>query len=173
MSTTAIADRFTALPDEHVLRATVVALEEHGFSVEVVGAQKLVPTLAAAHQRIYQHSLLLEDARAQAAWVFRRLAGPGDQWCLGWLEGGGEQVAGRQAAVRPPFLGDSQDLLLGGQVVQPVGGLDGWDPRSPNPFPSPGRYAGHHRHAWVRRWRWTLIWTIRRSVPAVAGSLAG
>jgi hypothetical protein len=32
------------------------------------GAQKLVPTLEAAHQRIYQHSLKLEDARAQAAY---------------------------------------------------------------------------------------------------------
>jgi len=34
----------------------------------VVGAQKLVPTLAAAHERIYTHSLPLEDARAQAAY---------------------------------------------------------------------------------------------------------
>ncbi len=34
----------------------------------VAGAQKLVPTLAAAHERIYQHSLPLEDARAQAAY---------------------------------------------------------------------------------------------------------
>ena len=34
----------------------------------VVGAQKLVPDLAAAHERIYQHSLKLEDARAQAAY---------------------------------------------------------------------------------------------------------
>ncbi len=177
MSTTAVPDRFTTLPDEHALQATVVALEEHGFSVEVVGdldaaraavlaripegssvmtntsvtlaetgiadaindgggrwesarnkmfaldfatqaqemkaiggqpdyalgsvhavtrdgtlviasasgsqlvyawgaanvifvagAQKLVPTLAAAHERIYQHSLPLEDARAQAAY---------------------------------------------------------------------------------------------------------
>jgi LUD domain len=34
----------------------------------VVGAQKLVPTLAAAHERVYQHSLRLEDARAQAAY---------------------------------------------------------------------------------------------------------
>ena len=178
MSTTAIPDRFTTLPDQDALQATVVALEEHGFSVEVVGdldaarlavlaripegssvmtntsvtlaetgiadaindvggrwesarnkmfaldfatqaqqmkaiggqpdyalgsvhavtadgtlviasasgsqlasyawgaanvifvvgAQKLVPTLAAAHERIYQHSLLLEDARAQAAY---------------------------------------------------------------------------------------------------------
>ena len=178
MSTTHTADRFTALPDEQTLAATVVALEEHGFSVEVVddldaareavlaripegssvmtntsvtlqetgiadavndvhgpyvsarnrmfaldfatqaqemkaiggqpdyalgsvhavtrdgtlviasasgsqlasyawgaanvvfvvGAQKLVPTLEAAHERIYQHSLKLEDARAYAAY---------------------------------------------------------------------------------------------------------
>jgi acyl-CoA hydrolase len=177
MSTTRASDRFTALPDDQTLAATVVALEEHGFSVEVVdgldaarqavlsripegssvmtntsvtlqetgiadaindggpyesarnkmfaldfatqaqemkaiggqpdyalgsvhavtregtlviasasgsqfasyawgaanvifvvGAQKLVPTLETAHQRIYQHSLKLEDARAQAAY---------------------------------------------------------------------------------------------------------
>jgi len=177
MSTTAIPDRFTTLPDDHALQATVVALEEHGFSVEVAddlgaardavlariprgssvmtntsvtlaetgiadaindggpyesarnamfaldfatqaqqmkaiggqpdyalgsvhaitrdgtlviasasgsqlasyawgaanvifvaGAQKLVPDLAAAHERIYTHSLPLEDARAQAAY---------------------------------------------------------------------------------------------------------
>ena len=178
MSTTAIPDRFTTLPDEHTLQASVVALEVHGFGVEVVddldaarqtvlaripegssvmtntsvtltetgiadaindggdrweparnkmfaldfatqaqemkaiggqpdyalgsvhaitadgtlviasasgsqlasyawgaanvifvvGAQKLVPTLAAAHERIYQHSLPLEDVRAQAAY---------------------------------------------------------------------------------------------------------
>jgi hypothetical protein len=178
VSTTATPDRFTALPDERALQATVTALEEHGFSVEVagdlgaarqavlaripegssvmtnasvtlaetgiadainedggrwesvqnkmfaldfatqgqemkaiggqpdnslgsvhavtrdgtlviasasgsqlasyawgaanvifaVGAQKLVPTLEAAHERIYQHSLPLEDARAQAAY---------------------------------------------------------------------------------------------------------
>src|ERR1700750_2210853 len=37
VSTTAVPDRFTMLPDEHALAATVVALEEHGFSVEVVG----------------------------------------------------------------------------------------------------------------------------------------
>jgi acyl-CoA hydrolase len=177
MSTTDVSDRFTSLPDDEVLAATVVALEEHGFSVEVVtgldaareavltriphgssvmtntsvtlqetgiadaindggpyesarnkmfaldfatqaqemkaiggqpdyalgsvhavtrdgtlviasasgsqlasyawgaanvifviGAQKLVATLEDAHQRIYQHSLKLEDARAQAAY---------------------------------------------------------------------------------------------------------
>jgi acyl-CoA hydrolase len=177
MTTTDASERFTTLPDEHALSATVIALDEHGFSVEVVddldaareavlsripagssvmtntsqtlaetgiadavndgdryesarnrmfaldfatqaqemkaiggqpdyalgsvhavtrdgtlviasasgsqltsyawgaasvifvvGAQKLVPTLQAAHERIYQHSLMLEDARAQAAY---------------------------------------------------------------------------------------------------------
>jgi hypothetical protein len=47
VSTTAIPDRFTTLLDEHALQATVVALEEHGFSVEVVGdldaARRAVP----------------------------------------------------------------------------------------------------------------------------------
>jgi acyl-CoA hydrolase len=178
MSATAVPGRFTTLPDEHTLQETVLALEEHGFSVDVVddldaarqaalaripegssvmtntsvtladtgiadavndaggrwdsarnkmfaldfatqgqemkaiggqpdyalgsvhavtrdgtlviasasgsqlasyawgaanvifvvGAQKLVPSLAAAHERIYQHSLPLEDVRAQAAY---------------------------------------------------------------------------------------------------------
>ena len=36
MSTTDAPNRFTALPDDETLAATVVALEEHGFSVEVV-----------------------------------------------------------------------------------------------------------------------------------------
>jgi len=34
----------------------------------VIGAQKIVPTLEAAHERIYQHSFPLEDARAMAAY---------------------------------------------------------------------------------------------------------
>ncbi len=34
----------------------------------MVGAQKIVPALEAANERIYQHSLVLEDARAQAAY---------------------------------------------------------------------------------------------------------
>jgi hypothetical protein len=35
-TTTHAPDRFTTLPDDETLAATVVALEEHGFSVEVV-----------------------------------------------------------------------------------------------------------------------------------------
>jgi len=36
MNTTHAPDRFTTLPDDETLTATVVGLEEHGFSVEVV-----------------------------------------------------------------------------------------------------------------------------------------
>jgi acyl-CoA hydrolase len=39
-----------------------------GQVIFVAGAQKLVPSLAAAHERVYQHSLVLEDARAIAAY---------------------------------------------------------------------------------------------------------
>jgi hypothetical protein len=36
MSTTHACERFTMLPDDQTLAATVLAVEEHGFSVEVV-----------------------------------------------------------------------------------------------------------------------------------------
>jgi acyl-CoA hydrolase len=36
MSTTATPDRFTTMPDEQALASTVTALDEHGFSVEIV-----------------------------------------------------------------------------------------------------------------------------------------
>ena len=55
------------------------------------------------------------------------MTGPRVSRCFArrWLEGGGEQVAGRQAAVGPPLLSDSENLLLAGQVIQPIYGLDG------------------------------------------------
>src|SRR5579863_8383281 len=40
------------------------------------------------------------------------------------LEGGGEQVAGGQAAVWPPSLRDGQHLLLRRKVIELVRGLD-------------------------------------------------
>ena len=39
-----------------------------GSVIFVVGVQKLVPTLEAARERIYQHSLMLEDTRALEAY---------------------------------------------------------------------------------------------------------
>ena len=46
MTVTDTADQFTTLPDDETLAATVTALEEHGFSVEVVD------TLAAARAAV-------------------------------------------------------------------------------------------------------------------------
>jgi hypothetical protein len=43
---------------------------------------------------------------------------------LSFLECGREQVGGRQTAVRPPFLGDRQNLFLRGQVIEAVGRAD-------------------------------------------------
>jgi hypothetical protein len=41
----------------------------------VIGAQKLVPTVEAARERIYEHSLKLEDARAVAAYGMNSYVG--------------------------------------------------------------------------------------------------
>ena len=60
MSTTAIPDRFTTLPDEPALQTTVVALEEHGFSVEVVG--DLDAARQAALARIPEGSSVMTNA---------------------------------------------------------------------------------------------------------------
>jgi hypothetical protein len=49
VTTTATPDRFTTRPDEPALQAAVVALEEHGFSAEVVG------DLDAARQAVLAH----------------------------------------------------------------------------------------------------------------------
>src|SRR5206468_3322319 len=46
MSITHATDAYTVLPDDETLSATVVALEEHGFSVEVV------PDLDAAREAV-------------------------------------------------------------------------------------------------------------------------
>jgi L-lactate utilization protein LutC len=43
--------------------------------VFVVGTQKLVPTVEAARERIFQHSLILEDARAYAAYGQNSMVG--------------------------------------------------------------------------------------------------
>ena len=65
MSTTAVPDRFTALPDEPALQATVVALEEHGFSVEVVSAPDAARQAVLA--RIPEGSLVMTNASVTLA----------------------------------------------------------------------------------------------------------
>jgi hypothetical protein len=60
VSTTDTPDRFTTLPDENTLQATVVALEEHGFSVEVVS--DLVAANKAVLARIPSGSSVMTNA---------------------------------------------------------------------------------------------------------------
>jgi LUD domain len=59
MTTTRAPDRFTALPDDETLDATVVALEEHGFSVDVV--DDLDAARAAALARIPEGSSVMTN----------------------------------------------------------------------------------------------------------------
>ena len=65
MSTTATPDRFTTLPDDHVLQATVVALEEHGFSVEVAGDLDAAPQAVLA--RLPQGSSVMTNTSVTLA----------------------------------------------------------------------------------------------------------
>ena len=69
VSTSLPPDRFTALPDGTLVIASALGsqLAAHAWGaanvVFVVGAQKLVPDLAGARERISEHSFKLEDAR--------------------------------------------------------------------------------------------------------------
>src|SRR6266568_1498558 len=72
MSTTAVPDRFTTLPDEHALQETVVALEEHGFSVEVVSdldaaRQAVLVRIPEGSSVMTNTSVTLEEAGIAAA----------------------------------------------------------------------------------------------------------
>ena len=63
MSITQASDAYMVLPDDETLTATVVALEEHGFSVEVV------PDLDAAREavlaRIPEGSVVMTNTRSR------------------------------------------------------------------------------------------------------------
>ena len=65
MSTTQVSDQFTALPDDQTLAATVVALEEHGFSVEVVDG--LDAARAAVLARIPEGSAVMTNTSVTLA----------------------------------------------------------------------------------------------------------
>jgi acyl-CoA hydrolase len=65
MTTAPAADRFTALPDEATLAATVVALEEHGFSVEI--ADDLDAARAAVLARLPQGAAVMTNTSVTLA----------------------------------------------------------------------------------------------------------
>ena len=86
MSTTAIPDRFTTLPDEHALQATVVALEEHGFSVEVVARK--ISMSAAASTPVYFAMTARTCPVAVSRWASPGRSGPGRELTVGPARGG-------------------------------------------------------------------------------------
>ena len=85
VNTTHTADRFTALPDEQTLAATVVALEEHGLSVEVV--DDLDAAREAVLARIPEGSSVMTNTSVtlQDTGIVRS-AEPGEDWSWCYLD---------------------------------------------------------------------------------------
>src|SRR6266581_1209678 len=105
MSTTAVPDRFTTLPDEHALQATVVALEEHGFSVEVVS--DLDAARQAVLARIPEGSPVMTNASVT-------LAETGIADAIN--DGGGRWESARNKMFALDFATQAQDMkAIGGQ----------------------------------------------------------
>jgi hypothetical protein len=72
MTATDAAGRFTALPDEQTLQATVVALEEHGSSVEVVDTfdaarEAVLARIPAGSSVMTNTSVTLQETGIEAA----------------------------------------------------------------------------------------------------------
>src|SRR6266571_5232947 len=124
MSTTAVPDRFTTLPDEHALQATVVALEEHGFSVEVVSDLDAAPGGAGPHPgRLAGDDQHLGDAGRD------RDRGRHQRWRRAVGVGAEQDV---RAGLRDPGAGNEGDRrparLRAGQRASPPA-APWWSPR--------------------------------------------
>ena len=113
MSTTAVLDRFTTLPDEHALEATVVALEEHGFSVEVVG--DLDAARPAVLARIPEGSPVMTDTSVTLAET-----GIADAF----NDGGGRWESARNKMFALDFATQAQEMkAAGGQPDYALGSV--------------------------------------------------
>ena len=114
MSTTATTpDRFTTLPDEAALDATVVALEEHGFSVEVVG--DLDAARQAVLARIPEGSSVMTNTSVTLA-----QAGIADVI----NDGGGPWESARNRMFALDFATQAQDMkAIGGQADYALGSV--------------------------------------------------
>ena len=123
MSTTAIPDRFTTLPDEHTLEATVTALEEHGFSVEVV--DDLAAARDAGEDRLARGVEVVDDLHAETV-LFQR----GD--------GRRERVLVGQRSEAAGGCGSGHWLVLPLWVYD-IGRISGLYPAY---IPAPGRRVG-------------------------------
>ena len=104
MSMTETSDRFTALPDENTLAATVVALEEHGFSVEVV--DDLAAARAAVLARIPRGSSVMTNTSMTLA----------DAGITDAINDGGPYESARNAMFALDFATQAQEMkAIGGQ----------------------------------------------------------
>jgi len=113
MTTTQTPGSFTALPDEHVLQATVVALEEHGFSVEVVG--DLDAACAAVLARIPDGSSVMTNTSVT-------LAETGIADAIN--DGGGRWESARNAMFALDFATQAQEMkAIGGQPDYALGSV--------------------------------------------------
>ena len=130
MSAPVVPDRFTTLPDEHALQATVVALEEHGFSVEVV--DDLDAARQAVLARIPEGSSVMTNTSVTLTetGIADAINDGGDRW-----ESAPEQDV--RPRLRDPGAGDEGDRRPTG--LRPWQRARG-DPR-PAPWSSPRRQA--------------------------------
>jgi acyl-CoA hydrolase len=112
VSMTDTSDRFTALPDDQTLAATVVALEEHGFSVEI--ADDLDAARAAVLARIPRGSSVMTNTS-----VTLDQTGIADA-----INDGGPYESARNKMFALDFATQAQDMkAIGGQPDYALGSV--------------------------------------------------
>jgi acyl-CoA hydrolase len=112
MSTTTTPDRFTTLPDEQTLAATVTALEEHGFSVEVVAG--LDAAREAVLARIPHGSLVMTNTSVTLA----------ETGIAQVINDGGAYESARNAMFALDFATQAQEMkAIGGQPDYALGSV--------------------------------------------------
>jgi hypothetical protein len=118
MTTTQASGRFTTLPDDATLTATVVALEEHGFSVEVV--DDLDAARAAVLARIPRGSSVMTNTS-----VTLQETGIADA-----INDGGPYESARQKMLALDFGSQAQEMkAIGGQPDYALGSVHAVTPR--------------------------------------------
>ena len=110
MSTTTAPDRFTALPDEQTLASAVTALEEHGFSVEIVN--NLDAAREAVLARIPHGSSVMTNTSVTLA----------ETGIADVINDGGPYESARNAMFALDFATQAQEMkAIGTQIRQVVG----------------------------------------------------
>jgi acyl-CoA hydrolase len=110
--TTTTSDRFTTLPDDHTLTTTVVALEEHGFSVEVTG--DLDSAREAVLARIPHGSSVMTNTSVTLQ----------DTGIADAINGGGPYQSARNAMLALDFATQAQEMkAIGGQPDYALGSV--------------------------------------------------